>query len=338
MKPTYKQSCQIDPAKIDFSAFERRDLQEEQFTQDELYEAGIVKAKKGLLQKAIGFVREKKHKKLWLIFIVVAVALIVVSFVLSASFGDSGLMMLLLPLTVAAQVIFPVAIIVLALYVLGWVEEAGRKIQLKWLLFAKQNGFRYHVGSTGGNNLGAFGFGIGYGGLVTNTLELDERLGVAEYTYKTKSGDEEVTHHFNFARFRLGKSVPHLVLDSKFSALQIKGERELKLEGNFQDHFTLYIPEGFHIDALQIFTPDVMSKLLDQEGKYDLELIGDDLYIYEMRRGLIESGLTTEALVDAVKDRERHSQFLNFLSSVINIVSEIDEQTNRYINTHVVKN
>jgi len=322
MSPTYKQSCKVNPVALDFSAFEKKDIREEQFAHEELYDAGITKKQGELLRKAASWARGLKNSKA---LVVVAAVAVIGGVVLSMALAGLG--------GIIAGFILLIPLIYLALYVLGWVEEAKRRIQLKWLLFAKQNGFKYHVSLVGYNNPEALAFQIGYGGEVSNVLEIDDRLSVAEYTYKTKIGEEEVSHHFNFARFDLQNNVPHLVLDSKFSALQIVGEQEISLEGNFQDYFTLYTQEGFHIDALQIFTPDVMSKLLDQEGKYDLELVGSDLYIYEMHQGLIESGLTVGILANETKDKERHSRFINFLSSVIEIASEIDEQTNRYIRT-----
>jgi hypothetical protein len=331
MAQTYKQSCKIDPTKIDFSAFEQKDIQRTQFSTDELYEAGIVR-NNDTFHKITGYLLSKKLKSVRFGVVVAAIVLLVAQIFITVfewSFLDW--------LTTLAALFFPIVIVLFGIYALGWIEEASQKIQLRWLLFAKKNGFKYHVGAYGSNSAGALAFNIGYGGNISNTLDLDDRLSVAEYTYKTKHGDEEVSHHLNFARFRLQNNLPHLVLDSKFSALQIKGPQEIRLEGDFQDHFTLYAPGDYHLDALQIFTPDVMSVLLDQEGKYDLELVGSDLYIYEMRQGLIESGLTVNALANAVKDRERHSRFINFLSSVIEIVGEIDEQTDHYRNTHVSK-
>lgn len=313
MKPTYKQSCQIDPTKIDFSAFDQGDIREDQFSDEELYGAGVDKQKKGLFQEAITFTKNLQHGRI--LFTITSVVIV----------ANIALILFAKPGVMSRMVIFilPIAIIFFALYTFGWIKEVERRMQLKWLLFAKQNGFIYYANPVGCNNPEAVAFNIGYGGTVSNMLEFDDRLSVAEYAYKTKNGEREISHHFNFARFRLENNVPHLVLNSKFSALQIWGERKIKLEGNFQDHFTLYAPDGFHIDALQIFTPDVMSKLLDQEGKYDLELVGSDLCIYEMHQGLIESGLTIKALDNPTKNRERHSRFINFLSSVIEIASEI---------------
>ncbi|MCL1929702.1 hypothetical protein FWF93_01045 [Candidatus Saccharibacteria bacterium] len=304
---------------MDFSAFARKDIRVEQFDSEELYNAGIIRQKKGILQIITGFIKGQKHGAIW---VTAAIAI--------AAIAAIGVVMPFISISISILISFP-AVIFLLLYLLGWVEEASQRMQLKWLEFAKQNGFKYHIGSTGDNNPNALAFNIGHGGTTSHMLGLDDRLCVAEYTYKTEVGGETVWHHFNFARFKLHNDVPHLVLDSKFSALQIEGTKEIRLEGNFHEYFSLYAPEGFHIDALQVFTPDVMARLLDQEKKYDIELVGSDLYIYDMRQGLIESELTVGALANNTKDRERHSQFINFLRSAIEIASEIDEQTNRYV-------
>ena len=333
MNPSYKQTCKIDPTKIDFSAFDQKSVPRDLFSEADLHAAGIFQKQGDFLGKAVKLVRDKKHAKVFLWIMIAAILTAIVLFIVPIVTGVRGVLLGLL--TAVCSLAVMISVVLFALYMLGWVSEASQRIPLKWLLFASQNGFKYHATSTGDNNMAATAFNLGYTGQVFNTLELDERLSVAEYSYKTKNGEQEITHHFNFARFQLGNNVPHLVLDSKYSALQIQGEQEITLEGNFQDYFTLYAPTDCEVDALQIFTPDVMGTLLDQAGKYDVELIGSDLYIYDMKQGLVESGLTVDGLVNSVEDRKRHSQFINFLTSAIKIASEINEQTDHYINTHL---
>jgi len=55
----------------------------------------------------------------------------------------------------------------------------------------------------------------------------------------------------------------------------------LKLEGDFNDYFTLYVPnEDYEMEALQIFTPEIMVKLMDTANGFSFEFIDDKLYIY----------------------------------------------------------
>jgi hypothetical protein len=58
----------------------------------------------------------------------------------------------------------------------------------------------------------------------------------------------------------------------------------LKLEGNFNNYFTLYAPAEYARDALYVFTPDVMAALIDSGSKYDLEVMDNSLWIYSKGR------------------------------------------------------
>lgn len=55
----------------------------------------------------------------------------------------------------------------------------------------------------------------------------------------------------------------------------------LKLEGDFNKYFTLYVPnEDYEIEALQIFTPEIMAKLIDTGNGFSFEFLDNKLFIY----------------------------------------------------------
>lgn len=55
----------------------------------------------------------------------------------------------------------------------------------------------------------------------------------------------------------------------------------LKLEGDFNEYFTLYVPqEDYEMEALQIFTPEIMVKLMDTANGFSFEFINNKLFIY----------------------------------------------------------
>ncbi len=64
----------------------------------------------------------------------------------------------------------------------------------------------------------------------------------------------------------------------------LAGGQTLKLEGNFNDHFTLYVPEGYERDAYYVFTPDVMAVLIDHGDKFDIEVVDDELVFYSKEK------------------------------------------------------
>jgi hypothetical protein len=89
---------------------------------------------------------------------------------------------------------------------------------------------------------------------------------------------------FTFGAARLPRQVPHIVLKNRVSDVvlmpQLAGAVKLELEGDFSETFLLYCPTGYEIDALQIFTPDVMAACLDLAGDAEIELVGEWLFVY----------------------------------------------------------
>lgn len=57
----------------------------------------------------------------------------------------------------------------------------------------------------------------------------------------------------------------------------------VQLEGNFGKYFMLYVEKGAHIEALEVFTPDIMADMIDHYQSHGLEFSGDTLYLYPMK-------------------------------------------------------
>lgn len=54
---------------------------------------------------------------------------------------------------------------------------------------------------------------------------------------------------------------------------RFRGDQRLRLEGNFDRTFSLYCPAGYETDALYVFTPDVMARMLDLASDCHAELV-----------------------------------------------------------------
>ncbi len=54
----------------------------------------------------------------------------------------------------------------------------------------------------------------------------------------------------------------------------------ISLEGDFNKYFTLKITKNYQIEALEIFTPDVMAELIDKAKNFSLEIINNNVFIY----------------------------------------------------------
>jgi len=102
------------------------------------------------------------------------------------------------------------------------------------------------------------------------------------YRFITGSGKNRVEHHFTICELTFPTRIPNIVLDAHNFSPYLSFDfnlKKLSLEGDFYKYFTLYCVPGEEIETLQIFTPDVMQDLIEKSPKYDLEFIGDRIYI-----------------------------------------------------------
>ena len=100
-------------------------------------------------------------------------------------------------------------------------------------------------------------------------------------------GQERATiqRPFAFIELPLPSSVPHIVLaNRKRSIIPTlglgRGAARMDLEGDFAKTFRLIVPEGYQPDALYVFTPDLMARVLDLGSGAEIELVSDRLYVY----------------------------------------------------------
>jgi hypothetical protein len=56
--------------------------------------------------------------------------------------------------------------------------------------------------------------------------------------------------------------------------------QRLRLEGNFDAYFTVWCAPEYQRDILYFLTPELMQLLLDADQLFDLEIIGNQLYLY----------------------------------------------------------
>jgi len=110
-----------------------------------------------------------------------------------------------------------------------------------------------------------------------------------EFRYDMPSGRSgPATMRWGFIAVHLDRPLPHIVLEAQkhdnwFTGglpLDYANEQKLGLEGDFNDHFTLYCPAGYETDALYIFAPDLMALLIDETGGKHVEIVGEWLFVY----------------------------------------------------------
>ena len=111
------------------------------------------------------------------------------------------------------------------------------------------------------------------------------------YSYTTGSGKNRTTHQWGYVAVKLDVPLPNIVLDatsnnSLFGSnlpVTFDADQRLGLEGDFDQHFSLYCPEGYERDALYLFTPDIMARFIDNAAALDVEIVDDWLFLYGKR-------------------------------------------------------
>jgi hypothetical protein len=132
--------------------------------------------------------------------------------------------------------------------------------------------------------------------------------------HSVSHGQERATiqRPFAFIELPLPASVPHIVLaNRKRSIIPTlglgRGAARMDLEGDFAKTFRLIVPEGYQQDALYIFTPDLMARVLDLGSGAEIELVSDRLYVYLPARTRFDHAETMAAAL--VLAEEFHRRF-----------------------------
>ncbi|MFB2586858.1 hypothetical protein [Herbiconiux liukaitaii] len=156
--------------------------------------------------------------------------------------------------------------------------------------FAAQNGLTYLPGPYKGTHVTPWKDR----GLLVLTRVMhplaDRSIEFANYELIHGTARNRNTQFGGYCALRLRSALPHIVLQSRHnrtpvitSAALPARAQQLSLEGDFDQHFTLFCPEGYERDALYLFTPDVMARLVDRVRGFDVEIIDDWLFLVDHR-------------------------------------------------------
>jgi hypothetical protein len=114
-------------------------------------------------------------------------------------------------------------------------------------------------------------------------------LDIGTMRFVTGSGKSRTTHTWGFMALSLDRALPNMVLDARsnnklfgYSNLPqlFSKDQILHLEGDFDQHFTLYCPVQYERDALYVFTPDLMALLIDEAAPFDVEIVDTWMFVY----------------------------------------------------------
>lgn len=221
----------------------------------------------------------KKAPSLWLLL---AIAAVIIGIITLANSGRAALL----------TVLFWVAMVGGFLCAIYYGLRLQEKNMARLYRFAKSNSLQFVHNKQDPDYAGMI-FNEGHTRVVEAAFILPSGVEIGNYQYVTGSGKNRSTHHWAYVKVGLPRKLPHMVLDAKKNNLFGKlsnltdtfdSSQTLTLEGDFNDYFTLYAPKQYERDALYVFTPDVMARLIDSGSGFDMEVIDDELYIYRGNR------------------------------------------------------
>lgn len=183
------------------------------------------------------------------------------------------------------------------------------KHRAKIVRMAKQNGFEASFDVVERKAEGVYFLHGRHKKIIEKIDGSGQGITVGVCDYKAATGLDQRVRRVGFARYTLKRNLPHMVLDNvknnawKVSNLPVSFEnnQKMSLEGDFDKHFTLYVPEKYKRDALYIFTPDVMAAFIDSGYAIDAEIIDKHLYIYTETNPSLASETFLKAMFSVVQ-------------------------------------
>ena len=194
-------------------------------------------------------------------------------------------------LIVAAS--FAMTLVIIVWRVLGRRNDAWRRwTQLDAL--ARANGMVFSPFGGAPDYPGAI-FGVGEPREVLDHLTVvpsnstERRLDYGTYRYTIGGGKNRSVKRWGYLALQLDRALPHMLLDARANngllggttlPTQFRRDQVLALEGDFNEHFTLYCPREYERDAYYVFTPDLMALLIDNAAPFDVEIIDRWMFVY----------------------------------------------------------
>jgi len=182
--------------------------------------------------------------------------------------------------------------IVLIIPFLYFLFELNKMRATFWKEFADLNGWKYkenHEGeipdlfSSNSNNEQGIMFKEGSMGNISNEIDgiIDNRhFRIFCYQFSVGSGKSKKTYYYTVFAFSFNGSFPHIYLNNKNNSWGIHLEEKIPLPLEFEKKFSLHAPKKYEIEALEIFTPELLVKLLDLNFPYDVEFVNQEILIF----------------------------------------------------------
>lgn len=226
--------------------------------------------------------------------------------------------------TLDPQVIF-IILTILVIYVI----RVQRKVRASfWKAFAEINGWKYKNIKQAGMFSLSYGepdkeagvmFNEGGARSITNEIEgviEDRPFRLFCYEFSIGSGKNKKIYYYTVFAFKFNGSFPHVYLNNKGNSWSVGTGEKIPLPTEFEKKFSLSAPKEYEMEALEIFTPDILTSLLDGGFPYDVEFVNQEMLIFvdgrinsfEQLEKEFNKALELEDLMDEKLDKFKFQQ------------------------------
>ena len=151
-----------------------------------------------------------------------------------------------------------------------------------WRQFAETRGFTYHPKGDHAAEAAVM-FHQGHGRRMLHVISGqtgDRALRVFSYQFTVGSGKSSRTYPYTVFEFRFASRFPHLYCNQRYNNYGVTVGVTVPLPAEFEKKFAVRAPKEYEIEALEVFTPDLLAYLLDSEFAHDLEIVDQELLIF----------------------------------------------------------
>lgn len=182
-----------------------------------------------------------------------------------------------------------------------------------WKQVAEINGWNYRDSGDPSGESGIM-FQQGHSRAISRHIDgvIDGRqFRIFNYAFAIGYGRSRIAYQYVVFAFKFNGSFPHIYLNNKHNSYTIKTGEKIPLPLEFEKQFLLSAPRKYEIEALQIFTPDVLAKILDNGFAHDIEFVEQEVLMFvdgvindfEKLENTFNKALELEDLLDEKLDR-----------------------------------
>lgn len=108
-------------------------------------------------------------------------------------------------------------------------------------------------------------------------MDGDNKVRFFRYFIVRGQGKSRTVYPYHILSMETSTVFPHMYLNCLSNKYSMSLGKNLSLPSEFEKKFKLSITEGYHLEALQVFTPDVMSAIIDLPFQSDIEFVDNQM-------------------------------------------------------------